>query len=1106
MTEMLNHEYIKQACGGAAYLRGQEYLNAGKVLDVEVIEGPMGIFLSSTVGGSQGQIYEQSIVIDERGSAPLNVNGLCSCPVMNNCKHVAAAMLYIVKSKQPPDDLSHGGSVESWLDCLEQASRKAATGVVQQVPENSNYCLIYVLAVDDSGAQQVLKVLSQKVRLLKKGGLGKPSKYALERIRASYADQFVLPVDKEIAHLLVDSNAYYYYDYENSYSLQGEIGELALRKMLSTGRFFWQDKSNQPISLGATRDIDFFWHKESDGQSLQYKIEPRINFIFRLHSIWYVDSESNLLGMLQYGSLNPEQTLALLAAPTIPNEKLEHVSRQLLLNVPEYQLESPVELDLVQIQIEDEKPVPQLLLHGMESFDKGTGERGFHAIKLSFQYGPAEVEGIAEKPLVTVEKGNTVYSVKRCADLEFDAMDELYSRGLRLMNVDELDTSERMEWLFYSDSLADSAMQWHQFVEVDIPVLKEQGWQVSVAENFAIEFEEFDQWHAELDDGTESEWFSLALGVEVDGEHVNLLPTLVALLSKAGDPETLRAYLNEQPYFMVPIGEHRWLKLPSKRLRPIFEALVELYDHEPLGEDGKLMLSVHQGIQIGDLLNDPALKWRGGDELRVLSQRLRDFHGIETVQPPTGFKTELRPYQQQGLNWMQFLRGFEFNGILADDMGLGKTVQTLALLLQEKQAGRMQRPSVIVAPTSLMGNWRRESERFSPELKVLVLHGPDRHARFDDVDNSDIVLTTYPLLRRDKKQLVERRFHYVILDESQAIKNPKSQTTQIVYQLKCAHRLCLTGTPMENHLGELWAMYHFLMPGFLGNLERFNRLFRNPIERHGDGERRQQLAKRLKPFLLRRTKQQVVAELPEKTEIVRTVTLQGNQRDLYETIRLAMDKKVREEISKKGMARSHIMILDALLKLRQVCCDPRLLSLPQAKKANQSAKLELLMEMLPELVEEGRKILLFSQFTKMLGLIEAELGKQKIDYCKLTGQTRKRDAEIQRFQEGDAPVFLISLKAGGVGLNLTAADTVIHYDPWWNPAVENQATDRAHRIGQDKAVFVYKLVTEQTVEEKIIALQQKKQALADAVYSQDSSKNTNQFSADDLTELLKPLE
>ena len=1106
MTSLLNLESIKRACGSRAFVRGMDYFKSGKVLEVAVTDGPMGMFLSSAVGGSGGRVYEQSIAIDERGKKPISVSGLCSCPVMQNCKHVAAAMLYVLDSEDAPSLSPNDTSVDSWLNRLEQASRRSTSDSIQALPQDVSFCLIYVLGPEDSNGTQGLKVLSQKVRLLKKGGYGKPSKYPLEKIRGSYADRFVSPVDKDIAQILADSNAYYYYDYDNSYFLRGEMGELALRKMLSSGRCYWKHNDSPPLSIGNSHKLEFFWQKEAGGQRLQHEIHASVSHIFHLNSLWYIDSTNYQAGVVEHEQLSPNQTLALLAAPYIPEDKLEQVSRRLLLDVPEYGLDTPVKLDIKHIRVNGEPPVPQLLLHSEEAPGASAEDRWFHSVKLSFRYGPIVVEDLAEQEFTTLDLDSTVYTVERCVDAEFDAMDELYSRGLHLLNHYHPDTHKCMNWLFTSDSVADSALQWHQFVEVDIPTLESQGWQITLDESFHLKFEVFEEWHAELDDESDSEWFSLALGVELDGEHVNLLPALVTLLSKTGKPQALRNYLNTQSHFMVPVGEDRWLKLPCQRLRPIFDALVELYDHEPLNEDGKLMLSVHQGVQVVDLLNDPGLKWQGADKLRHLTQRLRDFQGIEAVATPRGFNTELRPYQQQGLSWMQFMRGFEFNGILADDMGLGKTVQTLAHLLVEKQSGRMQQPCLIIAPTSLMGNWQRESQRFSPDLNVLVLHGSDRHAYFDDIQNNDIVLTTYPLLRRDKSHLMEHHFHYVILDEAQAIKNPKSQTTQVVYGLKCSHRLCLTGTPMENHLGELWAMYHFLMPGFLGNLERFNRLFRNPVERDGDGVRRRQLAQRVKPFLLRRTKQEVATELPDKTEIVRTVTLQGKQRDLYETIRLAMDKKVRQEINKKGVARSHIMILDALLKLRQVCCDPRLVSLPQAKKLNQSAKLEFLMEMLPALVEEGRRILLFSQFTTMLGLIETELKTRSIDYCKLTGQTRKRDAEIARFQDGDVPVFLVSLKAGGVGLNLTAADTVIHYDPWWNPAVENQATDRAHRIGQDKAVFVYKLVTEQTVEEKIIALQQKKQALADAVYSGKGDEKTNRFSAADLTELLKPLD
>jgi SNF2 family DNA or RNA helicase len=344
-----------------------------------------------------------------------------------------------------------------------------------------------------------------------------------------------------------------------------------------------------------------------------------------------------------------------------------------------------------------------------------------------------------------------------------------------------------------------------------------------------------------------------------------------------------------------------------------------------------------------------------------------------------------------------------------------------------------------------------------------------------------------------------------VLDEAQNIKNANTHAAQTVGDIPARHRLCLSGTPMENHLGELWSLFHFLMPGFLGSQKRFGVLFRNPIERQGNSEKMDQLRKRITPFMLRRTKDVVASELPPKIETLMPVPLQGKQADLYETIRLGMEKTVRDALNAQGLAKSQITILDALLKLRQVCCDPRLLKLGAASQVQQSAKLEQLLDMLPEMVAEGRKILLFSQFTQMLGLIEQELPRLGIPWVKLTGQSKNRDAIIDRFTSGEVPLFLISLKAGGVGLNLPQADTVIHYDPWWNPAVENQATDRAHRIGQTQNVWVLKLVAQGTIEERMLALQERKAQLAQDMYSGAVQRKEPLFGESDLNELFKPL-
>ncbi|MFI0348824.1 MAG: DEAD/DEAH box helicase, partial [Chthoniobacterales bacterium] len=522
------------------------------------------------------------------------------------------------------------------------------------------------------------------------------------------------------------------------------------------------------------------------------------------------------------------------------------------------------------------------------------------------------------------------------------------------------------------------------------------------------------------------------------GEKINLLPVLQKILKKlksqqlSSPSQTTQDLVNkeiESVFAELPNG--RYIKLPAERLRNILNIFIELYDSESLSDDNKLRLSKLHAVRLQELehaMGAAQLRWIGGERLRQMGKKLSQFSGIETIQAPSEFKGELRPYQIEGLSWLQFLREYDLSGILADDMGLGKTVQALAHLLVEKKSGRMQQPALIVAPTSLMFNWQMEAERFAPDLKVLLLHGALRKNLFEEISSHDLILTTYPLIARDKEVLLKQNFHYLILDEAQYIKNAQTKAAQIALQIKTNHRLCLTGTPMENHLGELWSLFHFMMPGLLGEQKQFTRLFRTPIEKHADYERRAHLNRRVAPFLLRRTKDKVMEELPEKVEMVRHIELDGPQRDLYETIRVSMQKKVKEHVAQLGLNRSHIFILDALLKLRQVCCDPRLLKISAAqKKREHSAKLDFLMSLLTELLAEGRRILLFSQFTEMLALIEKELHEKKISYVKLTGQTQDRKTPVEQFQKGGVPLFLISLKAGGTGLNLTAADTVIHY-------------------------------------------------------------------------------
>ncbi len=627
-----------------------------------------------------------------------------------------------------------------------------------------------------------------------------------------------------------------------------------------------------------------------------------------------------------------------------------------------------------------------------------------------------------------------------------------------------------------------------------VPRLRALGWDVEIADDYPCK-PVSGEWYAEIGGDDDRDWFELELGVDIDGERIDLLPVLLDLIA---DRRAMRALLQGGGrQFALPLGDGRWLSVPPERLRTIARVLAELYELEGMTQSGPLRIpamvaSYVEGIE--DAIGTDAVTWVGEARPRALSGRVPP----PPVEPPRGLQATLRPYQQQGLAFLQNLRAHDVGGILADDMGLGKTLQTIAHILREKESGRMNDPVLIVAPTSLVGNWRRELAKFAPSLHVLVHHGSARRFGVRLLSDADVVVTTYGLLARDADVFAGRRFYMLVLDEAQTIKNARSRSHRVVREIDAEHRLCLSGTPVENNLDELWALFDFAVPGLLGNAAQFRSAFRWPIERNGNRERLEMLRERVRPFILRRLKDEVASELPPKTEIVRAVELKGDQRDLYESIRAAAHATVRKAVRKKGIAGSTIDILGALMKLRQACCDPRLVPVGAAREVTESAKFRVLFELLPQLLDQGRRILLFSQFTSMLALISHELAARKIPFCSLTGESNNRQQIVDEFQSGAARVFLVSLKAGGTGLNLTAADTVIHYDPWWNPAAQAQATDRAYRIGQTKPVFVYNLIVAGSVEERMLALQQRKRALADSLLAHDGSVALSEGEIDDL--------
>jgi len=457
-------------------------------------------------------------------------------------------------------------------------------------------------------------------------------------------------------------------------------------------------------------------------------------------------------------------------------------------------------------------------------------------------------------------------------------------------------------------------------------------------------------------------------------------------------------------------------------------------------------------------------EWAGGE------RKLEQMVPVELG----SLKGVLRPYQEQGVNWLHFLAQNSFGGILADEMGLGKTLQVLAFLRTLKGKG----PALVVCPSSLTFNWRNEAAKWTPEARVLTVEGAGRAGDFTKIPGADLVITSYPLLRRDIESYRQHDFSAVFLDEAQHIKNPDSQNAQVASLLRTKHRFVMTGTPVENSVRDLWSLMNFLMPGYLGNRNDFKERYEQPIHK-GEGDAEQsRLNRRIRPFLLRRCKKDVIHELPDKLEQVTYCELSTTQKEIYNKLATATREQLSALAGAKDQNKSRMLMLTALLRLRQAACDCRLLGLEEGVVTkNPSSKLDLLEELIGEAIDGGHRVLVFSQFVTMLGFMKERLDASETAYCYLDGQTRNREGQVARFQSGEVPVFLISLKAGGTGLNLTAADTVIHFDPWWNPAVEAQATDRAHRIGQKKVVTSYKLIARDTVEEKILNLQQKKRAV-----------------------------
>lgn len=1046
--------------------RGYTYHLHGHVqeYDIEIEDEENGVIYAKVKGTHTYKLH-----IDFYDYDTLDISSSCTCPVGFNCKHAVAVLFQIIADKGTKKTVH---TTSNWLNTFLKTS--APKNILPN--DNETSVLIYRLFREKGNDFDFCKA-----KILKSGSLSKGTKVSHENmiyysaIPRFHNYDYLSDEDRvQIQKLAKLSNG----RHSSSYSFTDEYGAFMIRQIVSSGKCYLRDAS-VPLSYeDEKKNLTFKWVETEESYRLTPNLVEGEEILICTVPAFCINSQKNTLSEVTSGYSKQELT-SMFDAPKMTRDEMTKVTHSIMKESLDIPFPVPEVIEIKEIDVE---PKPYLYLYGKES-----GANIIHMMELHFLYDNYEVNVYPFRRSDTISQGSELIKIIRNEPVESSCRESLENLGFTYENTMQTYMS------FANPSMQVAIERWRDFMENRLETLRKEGWSTEVDDSFSFQFEYADTITVQSSEESKSSpWFELSFSVDIGGKTVVLMPIVSTLLEEYSDINELPERLN------LAMGDGKFLHIESKDIKPILQTVFELFDKK---EGDKLIVKPYDAHLMA-LDEKDNIVWKGAKELLELSKKLKNFNGIDSVTPAKTLNATLRGYQQFGLDWLHFLYSFKFGGILADDMGLGKTVQTLAFLQLLKSRGELELPVLIVMPTSLIGNWKNEIVKFTPELTYLELYGSDRAKKFEHLGDYDIVLTTYQLAQRDAEKFINENFLYIILDEAQKIKNPKTKMALAIKSFSSKYRLALSGTPIENNLGELWSIFDFLMPGFLDSLSLFKNFYQIPIEKENNITRRDLLNKKISPFILRRTKNEVALELPSKTEIVKKAVFDKKQAKLYENIRVTMEKKVRETIKGKGLSRSHITILDALLKLRQVCCHPQLLKLESAKDIHDSAKLELFLELIDELQAEGRKVLVFSQFTSMLGILEEEIKKKSYTYTKLTGSTRKRDEAIKKFTEGDAGIFLISLKAGGVGLNLVAADTVIHYDPWWNPAVENQATDRAYRIGQDKPVFVYKLIVENSIEEQILKLQEKKKSLQDSIYKGKENKE-EKFNGEELVALLK---
>jgi len=1112
---------LREDFDAATLTRGVGYYRQGRVGRYRLEDG----VLTAHVRGSERYEISVDLVNLDLGPKRIHLDFItsdCTCPVGIQCEHAVAAVLAwsaglgqdlsraltdrreevmgllsrpVAKPPPPPPRFDVGPLHDKpWKESLGPSqwwlSEVRSLGFTSPDPEHT---LLYVVHYQLLSKAVLVEVVAS--RRLKSGRRGVLKRYPQPQSLLQNQPPFVLAEDRSlIAELLYGMNVRPYGQMTDSNVLSSG---LLLDRLIASGRAVWGAVDGPVLTAGPMLQTAWHWAIQQGRMRLELA-DPSGKEIQVLPTQPLRYIANHTVGPLQAGS--GDDAIAALAM------------RMPWLHPVEAGLAAPA---LAAHGIDLPPPyavapaIPACELHIRSAMvgwqnRKGDGRRksavacvvfrygeGANAIRTG-EHGPAILENAGE-PLLR----NEIIERNRREELDRHGLAVWVSNAKEGRTI-SLSTDEVVR---VPRDVVDAAPEEEVVLAPAVlAALQASGWTILGTEIATVRMLELDQVALEVSANDDGDWFEIAAGISVDGERIDLVPLLTPLL-KGGPAAWSRIpqAVGDPPAVLVTVGPDRVLRVGLDLLTTLHDQLIELFDR-PVGPGGGWTLDAARADLVS-AFEHLSPRWIGGERLLALAERLRTCLEPPAVDIPDTLHAVLRDYQRQGVAWMQQLQRLGLGGILADDMGLGKTVQAIAHLLLSPRAPN--EAHLVVCPASMVGVWLEELTRFAPSLLVEVVHGSGRKAAA--TANAAVVITSHATLARGIDDFSARPWQVVICDEAQALKNRSTRLAAAIRKLEAQQRICLTGTPVENHLGELHALMSWAVPGVLGSEAAFTRTFRDPIENEGDAARGQLLRRRLAPFLLRRTKQAVAAELPPRTDIDIRVELGDQQRRLYETIRLAMDERVRQAVAERGLARSGMEVIEALLRLRQVCCDPRLVPLTLAKRCDESAKLDALRELLTTLIEEGRPTLVFSQFTSLLDLVESEVLKNLgVSYLRLDGQTRDRSDLVTRFQAGEAQVFLLSLKAGGTGLTLTRADTVILLDPWWNPAVERQAADRAHRIGQDRPVTVYRLVAVGTVEERIRALQARKSALADALVGEDGQA-LGRLTVEDIDALLAPL-